>query len=110
MKKKKFLAGELKQWQLLEVNNYKIWLAGNNRKKKIEKTNDKHFAKFSRRFHKFFDDFVASETCRDLFGPTQCTRTRLDTFRSVQRRLDVFGILLDLFNIFRACARYRRSQ
>ena len=37
MKNKIFLTGQLKQWQLLEANDYKIWLAGNNRKKNIEK-------------------------------------------------------------------------
>ena len=64
------------------------------------------FAKFSQDFR----GFVASETCWDLFGPA---RMHLDTFGYVRKRSEAIGRFrnfLDLFNSFRACAKYQRSQ
>ena len=52
------------------------------------------FAKFSRSFRKFFEVFVACETCWDLFGPT---RMHSDTFGYVQKRSE-------------ACRRFRNFR
>ena len=50
------------------------------------------FAKFSRRFRKIFEVFVAPETCWDLFGPA---RMRSDTFGHVRKRSEAFGRFRD---------------
>ena len=48
----------------------------------------KTFAKFSRSFRKFFEVFVGSETCLDLFEPSWMWS---DTFGCARKRSHVFG-------------------
>ena len=58
------------------------------------------FAKFSRSFRKFFEVFVGSETCLDLFGPS---RMRSDTFGCARKHSEAFGrfpIFLKIFDMF----------
>ena len=66
----------------------------------------------SRSFRKCFEVFVGSETCSDLFGRT---RMHSDRFGYVRKHLEAFGLfgifskLSTVFDLFRACAKYRRS-
>ena len=63
---------------------------------------DKKIAKFSRSYRKFFDVFVASETCWDLFGPT---RMHSDTFGYVGKRSEAFGRFRNFSDFFRFFSR-----
>ena len=59
------------------------------------------FAKFSWSFRKFFEVFVGSEMCLDLFGPS---RMRSDTFRCARKsrkRSEVFGKFPIFSKLFR---------
>ena len=58
---------------------------------------DKNIAKFLRRFRKFFEVFVASKTCWDLFGPT---RMHSDTFGYGWKRSEAFGRFRFFFVFF----------
>ena len=58
------------------------------------------FAKFSRSFGKILEVLIASETCWDMFGPLRCIRTRSDTFGSVQKRSNVFGLFFVIFSTY----------
>ena len=58
---------------------------------------DAMFAKLSRSFRKFFEVFVGSETCLDLFGPS---RMRWDTFGCARKHLEAFGRFWIFFKIF----------
>ena len=71
------------------------------------KNNDGTHAKFSRSFSKFFEAFLGSETCLDLF---ERSRMRSDTFGCARKRSGAFEHFLKYSKNFRDCAKYRRSQ